>query len=543
MADDKHFLHNTALISIFTAVSRIMGLIRDIVCASYFGGGVVWDAFSFAFRVPNLFRRLFGEGALSSAFIPVFTDYLENVGRQEAWKLARIVGTALVLVLLACLLLGESLIFSLALLNDLSPRWQLALALSAVLFPYMLFICSTALAASILQSLRHFAAPALAPILLNACWIAAVLIVAPLVSSQPHTRIFVLAVGIVVAGVFQIALQLGVLHRFGFSWKPLFNLNHPGLQRITKTMAPIVLGMAAFQANVLIDGIIAIGLAAPETTDTFSVFGTTYQYPLQIGANSALYYANRLMQFPLGVFGIALATAIFPTLSSTAAAGKWERFRTTLTDGLGSVLFIGIPAGAGLIVLGSPAVELFFQRGAFTPTMTARTSMVLSSYSLGIWAYCAHQVLGRTFYSLEDSITPMKVAFGIVALNFILNLSLIWWFAAAGLALATAISSTVQCAILYRLLESRTGPAQHRRLLQTLIKTIIATGIMVGVCLVTLHGVSQISWGTPLLRKLLRLLVPMFTGMLVYFSAGAALNVPEMDLVLNTVKSYLSRRT
>lgn len=539
MQEDSHFLRNTALISVFTTASRILGLVRDMVCASYFGGGMVWDAFSFAFRIPNLFRRLFGEGALSSAFIPVFTDYLENRGREEAWKLARIVGTALILTLLACLLLGEGIIFALSIVNEFGPQWQLALTLSAVLLPYMLFICSTALASSILQSLRHFAAPALAPVLLNICWIIAVLVVAPLVSPNPKIRIFVLAVGIVVAGIFQVALQLGVLRRFGFFWQPSFNFSSPGLKRIARTMSPIVLGMAAFQMNVLLDGIIAIGLAGPTEGSTFNFLGWSGTYPLTVGANSALYYANRLMQFPLGVFGIALATAIFPALSSSAAGERWDQFRRTLTDGLGSVIFIGIPAGAGLISLGQPAIELFFQRGAFTTTMTTRTAVVLSAYSLGIWAYCAHQVLGRAFYSLEDSLTPMKVAFGIVVLNLILNFTLIWWLAVAGLALATAISTTVQCAVLYALLLKQTGPPAHKRLFQTFIKTAAATAAMVVACIISLHLVSLITGVSPLLIKLLRLLVPMFTGMLVYFSLAAVLGIPEMDIVAGIIKSRL----
>lgn len=540
MPEERHFLRSTALISVFTTLSRVLGLVRDIACAAVFGGGMVWDAFSFAFRVPNLFRRLFGEGALSSAFIPVFTDYLENRDRAEAWRLVWVVATALAGVLLACLLLGEALVLAIPLLSEVTPRWRLALALTAVLFPYMIFVCLTAMAGSILQSLRHFAAPALAPVVLNICWIVAVVAVAPLVTERMSGRIFVLAAGILVAGVFQLALQLGVLSRLGLPFRPAFDLSHPGLRKIFVTMLPVVLGMAAFQANVFLDGVIAISFAAPEGKETFRLFGTLLPYPMQIGANSTLYYANRIMQFPLGVFGIALATAIFPTLSSRAAREDWGGYREALTDGLGAVLFIGIPAGVGLIVLGRPAVELLFERGEFSGAMSIRTATVISAYGVGIWAYCAHHVLARAFYSLKDTVTPVKIAAAAVVLNLALNLTLIWWVAEAGLALATALSTAAQSAALYLFLIRRTGPPAQKRLLTTLLKTCAATAGMAAVTLLVLSHMPPSPSGDVLAIKCLRLLVPMVAGALVYGVLAGALRIPEMELLLSILRRKLS---
>jgi putative peptidoglycan lipid II flippase len=542
MSEERHFLRSTLLISVFTTLSRILGLVRDIACAAFFGGGMVWDAFSFAFRVPNLFRRLFGEGALSSAFIPVFTDYLENRDREDAWRLVWVVATAVGAILLACLVLGEALVLAIPLLTEVTPRWRLALALTAVLFPYMIFICLTAMAGSILQSLRHFTAPALAPVVLNICWIIAVVAVAPLVTDRMTGRIFILAVGILAAGVFQLALQLGVLSRLGLPWKPAFDLSHPGLRKIFITMLPVVMGMAAFQANVFLDGVIAISLAAPEGKETFRLFGTALPYPMQIGANSTLYYANRIMQFPLGVFGIALATAIFPTLSSRAARSDWDGFQNALTEGLGTVLFIGIPAGMGLIVLGQPGVELLFERGEFSAEMSARTAVVISAYGVGIWAYCAHHVLARAFYSLKDTVTPVKIAAGTVALNLALNLTLIWWLAAAGLAMATALSTAVQCALLYLFLVRRTGPPEEKRMLSTLLKTAIASVGMAGITMLVLGHMPPSPPGDALGMKLLRLLLPMAVGIAVYSVLAAALRIPEMDLLLGLLRRKLTRR-
>ncbi len=542
-ARSRDYFRHTTLIASFTLASRLLGVARDVACASYFGAGAVWDAFSFAFRIPNLFRRLLGEGALSAAFIPVFTEYLELRGRRQAWRLAWIVLTALGAVLLACLLLGEGLALGIPRVSELNERWRLTLALTAVLLPYMLFICLTALAGAILNSLKHFTAPALGPVVLNLCWIAAVILVAPAVTDDPASRAFVLAVGILAAGLLQLLLQLAVLLKKGFPRRPAFELRDPGLRRVALAMAPIVAGMAAFQVNVLLDGVIAISLSAREEAQTFTLFGAEIRYPMLVGANSVLYYGNRLMQFPLGVFGIALATAVFPTLSARAARGDREGFCEALSDGLGAVIFIGLPAGVAMIVLARPAVELMFERGAFTPAMSARTAMVLIAYSAATWAYCAQHLLLRAFYSLQDCATPARVAGGMVALNLGLNLSLIWVLQEAGLAFATALTAAVQSVMLYAILIRRVGPPDQGRLLRTLIKTALATALMAGVCLLVLQVGPPPPEGDDVPVKMLRLLAPVTAGAASYFGAAALLGVPEMRLLLNALRRRLRPRT
>ncbi|MFP4176505.1 MAG: murein biosynthesis integral membrane protein MurJ [Planctomycetota bacterium] len=542
MSDSKHFFQDTALISTFTLLSRVLGLVRDVACAAFFGGGLVWDAFSFAFRVPNLFRHLFGEGALNSAFIPTFTEYLETKDRNQAWRLAWAVGTALSLVLVACLLLGETVVLLIPRLAALSARWNLTLTLTAVLLPYMVFICLTALGAAMLQSLKRFTAPALAPVILNVFWIVSVLVVAPAVAENLRQAIFILAAAILCAGVVELALQLFVLGKAGMPWDPVLDLLHPGLRKIAITMLPVVLGMAAYQLNALLDGVIAIGLAAPEGAETFELFGVSFSYPLRTGANSALYYANRLTQFPLGVFGIALATAIFPTLSSRAANDDMGGYRRSLREGLGAVLFIGIPAGVGLIILARPTIEMFFERGEFTGQMTRRTVLVLSAYSTGIWAYCAHHVLSRAFYSLQDTRTPAKVAAAVVVLNLVLNLTLIWWLSAAGLALATAISTAVQSCVLYAILIRRVGSPGHRRLIMTFIKTVICTVFMAAITVIVLSFTPTSPESDLIFVKLLRLSGPLAAGTVSYFLLAAALRVPELTTFLSALHGVLSSR-
>ncbi len=525
--NSDHFFRHVALVSTVTGVSRILGLVRDMACAALFGGGAVWDAFSFAFKIPNLFRRLLGEGALSVASVPVFTDYLENYGRDEAQKLIRIVATAALLVMLACLLLGEAFFIGLPLLADMNERWRLVFALSAVLLPYMLFVCLSALAGSVLHSLRSFSVPAASPLVLNGCWILAVILVAPLVSTNAHEQIFVVAAGILAAGVLQLSLHLYALWRRGISYRPVFQPSHPALRKILKSMAPVALGMAAYQINVLLDGVIAISLAGPEG-EGFSLFGRSIAYPMRIGANSALYFADRLMQFPLGIFGIALATVIFPVFSSCAARKDWKSFSNTLTDGLGAVLFIAIPAGAGLALIGRPAIVMLFERSAFTPEMTSRTYMVLLAHSAGLWAYCGRHVLERAFFASNRQLTAMKVASATIVVNLLLNLTLIWFFAEAGLALATATSATLQVGLLLALLVKEGIPPLKRRILSTLFKTSAATILMAATCLILLNYLPREPAGSPTAGAALQVGAALGAGSIVFLVASKALHINEL---------------
>jgi len=530
----EHFFHHAATVSFFTAFSRVMGLLRDMACAATFGGGMVWDAFSFAFRVPNLFRRLFGEGALSVASLPVLTEYLETRRRAEAIRVIRTLGTAMLLVLFACLLLGMTFFILLPFITDMTERWRLTFALSAVLLPYMIFVCLSALAGAVLHSRRHFLVPAASPVILNICWIVAVIVVAPLVSENMHEQIFVVAAGIIVAGIIQLAMHLYTLHRAGITYRPVIDLKHPALRRIFMAMAPIALGMAAFQVNALLDGVIAISFAAPEGRETFTFFGRVISYPMQPGANSALYFADRLMQFPLGIFGISIATAIFPVLSAHASKKDWNSFSRTFTDGLGAVIFIAIPAGVGLVLIGRPAIELLFERGAFTSRMTFRTYVVLIAHSAGLWAYCGRHLLERAFYACDDQLTPVKIAIVTIVLNLCLNLTLIWFFAEAGLALATATSAAVQFALLYIwIAEKNTSPAKGR-LPATLVKTLIASAFMGGACFAVLHYLPQEVMGNPTAGAGLRVAGAALAGVSVYFLACKFLKTKELKIVCET---------
>jgi putative peptidoglycan lipid II flippase len=511
---------------------------RDVACAAFFGAGLVWDAFSFAFRIPNLFRRLFGEGALSAAFVPIFSEYLETHEPEEAWRFAGRIGGALILVLSGILLVAEAGLLLLLGLRELSPRWHLALVLTAVMFPYMLFICLTAVAGAALNSLKHFAAPALAPVVLNVCWIATVIGVAPAVAGTARGQIFVVAAGIVVAGVLQLALQVATLTGKGFRWRLALEPFHPQVRRVVGRMAPVALGLAALQLNVLLDSVIAVGLAAPEGAETFTLAGFTVPYPMEIGANSVLYYGNRLMQFPLGVFGIALATAVFPTLSRHAARRDWSAFAGSVTRGLGAGLFVALPAGVGLILLRRPVIELLFQRGAFTAEMTARTARVLTAYAVAIWAYCALHLLTRAFYSLGRHGTAARVAASMVGVNLLLNLALVWPLREAGLAAATALSATIQAGVLLVLLHRIVPLTGLARLGGSLLRMLAATGCMAGAVLLVLWALPA---GDGLAWRFVRALVPAAGGACAYLGVAAVLGSPELSMLLAAMRGRQER--
>ena len=542
MAERPDSLFRSAgVISVMTMLSRALGLVRDCVCAAFFGAGTVWDAFSFAFRIPNMFRMLFGEGALTAAFVPAFTESLELRGREEAWRLAGRVAATLAVVLVGAILVAEAVVLGLMHGLALSDRWRLALGLTAFLLPHMAFVCLTALAGAALNSLRHFAAPAFAPALLNICWIVGVAAVAPAVSPDPRVRIFIVAGAILLAGVLELALQVAVLKARGFKWRPAIAFRHPDVRRLAAGMGPVALGMAALQVNLMLDGVIAISLAAPPDRQAFGFLGATIAYPMAVGANSVLYYANRLMQLPLGVFGIAIATAAFPALSRHAARQDWRGFSDAFRRGMGAVLFIAVPAGVGLILLRRPVIVAVLQRGAFTAETTLRTARAVLAYSTAIWAYCAVHMLTRAFYSIRQPGTPAKVAASMVGLNLALNLTLVWPLGEAGLAAATALCATVQMAVLYWMLARRVPLVGTGAVWITALKTVIATACMSVVCIATLRALPEAPTAGGLAVKLLRVCVPAASGGAAYLTAAALLRMEELEALVRRLRLCLTR--
>ncbi|MFP6613349.1 MAG: murein biosynthesis integral membrane protein MurJ [Pirellulales bacterium] len=465
----RSFISGFRTTALWTLASRVLGMVRDVATAALLGmsAGGVMDAFVIAFRVPNLFRRLFGEGAVAASYLPVLTEQLES-DRRRAWQLVSVGLTWLAVSLTVFVLIGEAICWGAGQFSA-DPHVDLLLGLTAVMIPYLLLICLAAQVAATLHALGQFGLPAFVPVLLNVSWIIGAWIVAPQWSDDKATQAYILACCILFGGGLQLGVQVPALYRHGFRYDYDLAGSRDALRRIIAAILPMMAGLAVTQINTLADSVIAWGFSAPPEE-----FG----YPLQRGAVAAIYYGERLFQFPLGVVGIALATVIYPLLSRHAAGNRTEQLGNDLTIGLRLVLFLAVPASAGLILLAEPLARLLFERGEFTAVDTSRTARMIVCYGLGAWASCSLPVLVRGFYALGDLSTPIKTGAAIVGLNLALNLILIWPLAEAGLAVATSISAAAQAVILTVLFSRNHSRIAWSQLCGTLARSLIATGVM-----------------------------------------------------------------
>ena len=429
----RSLLRSTGVVSAMTFLSRILGFVRDIVYAQVFGAGTGTDAFFVAFRIPNLMRRLFAEGAFSLAFVPVFSQYRSQRTDQELRYLVDHVAGTLGLILFGVTLLG--VVGAPILIVIIAPgftadaeQYDLTITMLRITFPYLMFISLTAFAGGILNSCGRFAVPALTPVLLNVCMIAAALWLAP----QMDRPVIALAWGVFAAGAAQLLFQLPFLYRLGLLPRPRWGWRTEGVQRILKLMLPTLLGSSAAQINLLVNTLLA----------SFLVTGSV----------SWLYYSDRLVEFPLGVFGVALGTVILPTLSRKYATSASDEFSRTLDWGLRWVLLIGLPAAVALNILAIPLLSTLFQHGAFTAEDVVMSSRSLMAYALGLLAFMLVKVLAPGFYARQDTATPVKIAVGSLVANMILSLALIGPLQHAGLALAAALASYINAGLLLLIL-------------------------------------------------------------------------------------------
>ncbi len=531
----------TRVTGLGTLASRVLGLARDMSMAALLGlvGGGVMDAFVIAYRIPNLFRRLFGEGALTASYLPVLTAELER-DRRDAWRLASVVFTWLAVLLTVLVLLGEVLFAAVWLIWGGEPGVGLLLGLAAVMLPYLLLICLAAQLTATLHALAHFSVPALAPVLLNVCWLAAIWLVCPLFAPDKQAQAYVIAVAILIAGVLQVGVQIPVLNRFGFRFDYHWAASRQAIRRIGRALAPMLVGLAVTQINTFLDSIIAWGLAASaDGPKQIEWLGATVRYPMQQGAAAAIYYGERLYHFPLGVLGLAVAAAVFPLLSRHAARNDRQSLGADLTLGLRLVVCLGVPAGVGLIMLAEPLARLLFQHGQFTAEDTVRTARMIACYGAGVWAFCALPVIIRGFYALGDTGTPVRTAAWIVALNLTLNLTLIWPMAEAGLAVATSISAGVQVLVLMLIFSRGKGPLGWYALAMTTARTSWATVFMAATCYATLGWISP---ADTLLNEFARVLVPISASMAVYCGVYRLLGGRELGMLIGGRESGVGDR-
>ncbi|MFW5682388.1 MAG: murein biosynthesis integral membrane protein MurJ, partial [Phycisphaeraceae bacterium] len=502
------FVGHAAVVSGLTLVSRFSGLLRDAVLARFLGLSAATDAFFIGFLVPNLFRRLFGEGALASAFIPQYARLRES-DPALAKRFVTATLACLAALLSAITLLAVAALWAASTWGQWSDRTELAIALTMLMLPYMPMVCLVAMLGGVLQVHRRFAPAAAAPIVLNAVMIAACLWAGLRVGASEGgageagaTIAAATGVGVLIAGAGQLLwLALAVRGTAGPS-RRVTGTGEP-LKKMLRVMGPMVLGLAVYQVNALFDSLLAFGLSAPPGGEgTFTALGRTVAYPMQSGDVAALQWAQRLYQFPLGVFGIAIATAIFPALA--AAAGREERsdrdamggdetgsFRGILRRGLALTVLIGLPAAVGLVLVREPLVSVVFERGAFAAGDVPRVATILVGYAVGIWAFTSTHVLTRGFYARQDSTTPVKIAVAMVALNLALNVTLIWPLGAAGLAWSTAISGIIHAGTLAVVLHRRVGQLVNAALLGSWARSAAATLLMIAVAW------PVANWATP----------------------------------------------
>lgn len=507
-----------------TILSRVFGMLRDVGFAYFLGAGALMDGWAIAFKIPNLARRLFGEGAAASSLIPVYSEQLHRDPKQ-ATRLALSVVTAIFLLLAAVTVLGEAFIWFYYHFWAVHDGAKLKLALTGVMLPYMVLICVVAILAGILNVHRHFAAPAVAPAVLNVLIIAALLVGGWALRLPQRSIVFILAVTVLVAGVVQVGIQLPPLWSRGIRLRPALDVRSQVFRRVILLMGPMVLGLAATQINTLVNDLVALWLSgSAEKGQSFSFLGHIIHYPLWEGAVSHLFYAQRLYQFPLGVFGISLATAIFPVMSADAARQDFAGLCGTVSRGLRCTVFVAMPATAGLLLISGPVVAVLLQRGEFTDADTRRTAVTLSFYALGLMGYFAQQVLTRAFYALQESRVPAQSAVWAVFLNLVLNLTLVWPLGAGGLAAATSICSYVQVAILATVLHRRFGRAVLAGLGRALWDTALATlgmgASVVAVCYL-LGGRSTA----------LVLLAAVLVGVAVYVATARLLRIEMLALL------------
>jgi putative peptidoglycan lipid II flippase len=476
----------------------------------FFGASRLLSAFTIAFQLPNLARRLFGEGALTSSFIPVFTRTREIDGDDAAKKLSGSVFTLLAVILTGLLLIAE-----LSLLIISFFIWGPTLELSAILLPYMLLICVTAFFGGVLNGLNRFAAPAIAPMLLNIVMIVTTWAGASLLHLDDRPHIIMVSCSVLVAGVLQLALQIHWLRTCDFHIKVNFDWRAPAVRRIVMLMAPMMLGLSAIQFNTFLDSMIALWLVAD-------------------GKGPAiLRYSQELSHLPLGIFATALATAIFPLLSKRSAQNDDAGFVEVVETGVRTALFIAIPAGVGLSMVATPLIRVLLEHGSFEAEDTPRVALSLICYNLGLWAYSAQQIIVRAFYSREDSRTPVRIALVMLALNFALNIVLVLTpLRESGVALATAITGSIQTIWLAAKLAQRIEGLRWRRIISTTVRSLVGSGAMaIPIWLLQSH------WeGSPVSKWVdaTHLTTYVVVGAVVYFLAARALRLEEGAILMRT---------
>lgn len=543
---------SAGIVSIAVMFSRVLGLVREQVFAYYFGAGFLNDAFQFAFRIPNVLRDLFAEGALSAAFVKVFTDYQINKSEQEAWRLASLVLNALAVVLSVITLLG--IIFSRQFVNlighGFSPeKAALATTMTQIMFPFILLVALAALAMGVLNTKGIFGIPASASTVFNVTSIVFGLAMAYWLSGGTWTNpvdkeaipeiraqwaIIGMSIGTLLGGAAQFLMQLPSLFKVGFRFSPILSFVDPGVKRVMSLMGPAIIGTSAVQVNVLVNTVFVSGID---------------------GGISWLGYAFRLMQFPIGLFGVAIGTASIPVLSRLASEGSIKGFRDTLSSSINLVFLMTLPSACGLIILGEPIIRLLYSHGgAFKEADVPMTAWALSGYAIGLTGYAAIKVLSPAFYAMDDAKTPMVIALVSIAVNAIASYFLMNFLSGygvsdtapsglghVGVALATSCVALVNLAALAWFMRRKIKRLNGRAIILSFAKIAVASAVLSVVSyagyhfLLNRYGIASFS------IKLAEAFVPIILGGIAFVIVAKVLRIYELEQAVGAFRRKLGR--
>lgn len=558
-AQQRSVARSAGIVSIAVMFSRVLGLIRETIFAKFFGAGFLYDAFLVGFRIPNLLRDLFAEGALSAAFVKVFTDYQLKNSEAEAWRLASLVFNALAVVLSVICLIGilaSPWIVDLITHNYLGDpahyyppeKAALATVLMQIMFPFILLVALAALAMGVLNTKGKFGIPASASTAFNiasivfglgfAYWLSGGdwelstdKLTVP--SDAAQWAIIGMSIGTVIGGGAQFLIQLPSLLKVGFRFSLRLSFKDEGVRRVARLMAPAIIGTGATQIKVLVDTIVASGID---------------------GGASWLSYSFRLMQFPIGVFGVAVGTAAIPTLARLASEGNFSKFRDTLGGAIKLVLFLAIPSACGLIVLGDPIVRLIYERGMFDAFDTDMTGWALAAYAIGLSGYAAIKVLAPAFYGLDDAKTPMYISLASIIVHVPASFGLMMLlsnvgvtperpngYGHAGVALATSIVALVNFLVLAIYMRRRIGRINGRDILTAVSKTLAASIAMSAAAYGCYYLLNQWLGANGFTIRLVEVFVPIGVAVIVFFVSAKLLKISEFEQAIKTVRSKIKR--
>ncbi len=500
------------VVSLATLVSRALGLIREQVFAAFFGAGFAVDAFQVAFRIPNLLRDLFAEGAMSAAFVPTLTKVQERDGREAAMRLANLVVNFLLVTVSVVCLLG--VLFADRLVPWMAPgfgqvpgKLELTTQMTRIMTPFLLLVALAAAVMGVLNTRRVFFVPAIAPTMLNLALIAAGFVLSPLCPRFGLHPIVGMAVGVLLGGLGQLLIQVPSLYAQGFRWRPAISFRDPGVLRIVTLMAPAAIGLAATQVNIFVNTFLAS--------------------LLQQGSVSWLNYAYRLMQLPIGLFGVAIATVTLAEVSRHAARREMPELKRTISFSLRFGLFLTLPATMVLMALAHPIVALLYQHGRFNARDSWQTAQALWGYALGLSAFSAVRVLVPVYYSLGMTRIPVTISFVTIAVNIVLNVLLMHPLQHRGLALATSISSVLNFTLLFEMLRRKIGPMGGRALARSGAKIFLASLLAAAAGFAAATGVEHAMGLVGLIARLLVVGAGLAAAAVVYIAAVFTLRIEE----------------